>query len=357
MLPELDSFKNIAIIQTAFLGDVVLVLPLAQFLKRVAPNVNITLITSPAASSVASCAVAIDAVIAYDKRGEYSGFSGIQKFARSLKKYEFDCIIAPHKSLRTALLTRFLKPEYSVGIKNAAGSFFYSHRIEFPLHFHETRRNLSLLKAFKNGEEFLKKDIPDVEINIPESDQIFMENFLLKNNITPSDIVIGIAPGSVWATKRWRVEHCKTLCAGLLKNGFTVILTGGKEDRELCSEIIGKTSAVNAAGETTLPQTLALLKRISVVVSNDSAPTHLAGLVKCPVITIFGPTSPIFGFAPLGRFDEILQNETLQCRPCEIHGGNICPIGTHECMKSISPDVVLKTVGKVLKGISIGVFT
>ncbi len=352
MLPQLHSFKNIAIIQTAFLGDVALVLSLAQLLKNAAPGADISLITTPAAASVANCATALDTVISYDKRGKYAGFSGISKFAQTLKKHEFDCIIAPHKSFRTALLTRFLKPEYSVGFKNAAGSFLYSETVEFPSHLHEIHRNLSLLKAFENGEEFLKKAVPEVAMKIPAADVEFSENFLLKNHITSDDVVIGIAPGSVWATKRWRIEHFKTICAELLKSGFKVILTGGREDRELCREIIGNTRAINAAGETTLPQTLALLKKMSVLVCNDSAPTHLAGLVKCPVITIFGPTSPIFGFAPLGELDEILENETLQCRPCEIHGGNVCPIGTHECMKSIAPDLVFKTVEKVLKGIS-----
>lgn len=352
MLPELTSFKNIAIIQTAFLGDVALVLPLAQLLKSAAPNTAVTLITTPAAASIARCAISLDAVVAYDKRGQYSGFSGIQRFARSLKKYDFDCIIAPHKSFRTALLTRFLKPKYSVGFKNAAGGFLYSRRVEFPAHLHETERNCALLKGFKNGDELLKKTIPDVEIRIADSDVEFADNFLLKHRVNSDEVLIAIAPGSVWATKRWRIEHYKTLCRDLLKKGFQVMLTGGKEDREMCREIIGETSAINAAGETTLSQTLALFKKTSVLVSNDSAPTHLAGLVQCPVITIFGPTSPIFGFAPRGKFDEILQNETLECRPCEIHGGNICPIGTHECMKSISPEIVLKTVENVLKGIS-----
>jgi heptosyltransferase-2 len=349
MSPELTSFKNIAIIQTAFLGDVALVLPLAQFLKTENPAAKISLITTPAAASIARCATALDDVIAYDKRGEFAGFSGIKKFAELLKKNEFDCVLAPHRSFRTSLLTRLLKPKFSVGFKNAAGSFLYSETVRHQQHLHEIERNFGLLKAFKNGDYLLKSPIPAVEISLASADIKLVEELLLKNNIRHSDTVIALAPGSVWATKRWRIEHFITLCAELLKSGFKVILTGGREDRELCAEIAGNSNAVNLAGETTLPQTLALFKRISAVVCNDSAPTHLAGLVQCPVITIFGPTSPIFGFAPRGEFDEVIQNENLQCRPCEIHGGKTCPIGTHECMKSIAPQMVLKTVEKVLK--------
>jgi heptosyltransferase-2 len=349
MLPDLSAFKNIAIIQTAFLGDVVLVLSFAQFLKDRQPDVKLTLITTPAATSVAQCSVALDNVVAYDKRGEFSGFSGIKKFVHTLRDHNFDCILSPHRSFRTSLLTQLLKPTYSVGFKNAAGSFLYSETVQYQQHLHEIERNFLLLKAFKNGAELLKANAPAVKIIIPDADREYTENLLLKNNIVPSDSMVMLAPGSVWATKRWRTEHFKKLADDLLKDGHKVILTGGKEDQILCSEIAGNSEVKNLAGQTTLPQTLALLKKTSVLVCNDSAPTHLAGLVQCPVISIFGPTSPIFGFAPRGKFDEIIQSEHLQCRPCQIHGGNVCPIGTHECMKSVTPEIVLKTVGKVLK--------
>ena len=144
MLPAINSFKNIAIIHTAFLGDVGLVLPLAQFLKDENPEAAITLITTPAAAAIARCASAVAEVVPYDKRGEFSGFSGIRDFAQKLEKYQFDCIIAPHRSFRTALLTKLLKPKYSVGFKNAAGSFFYAQTAPYHLHLHEIERNLQL---------------------------------------------------------------------------------------------------------------------------------------------------------------------------------------------------------------------
>ncbi|HYF02292.1 MAG TPA: glycosyltransferase family 9 protein [Patescibacteria group bacterium] len=349
MLPELGSFKNIAVVQTAFLGDVALVLPFAQLLKNSIPEANISLITTPAAAMMARCATALQNVIAYDKRGKHSGFSGIRTFAHELERYGFDCVIAPHKSFRTSLLVRLLKPRFSVGFKNAAGSFLYSQKVGYPSHLHEIDRNFTLLKGFKNGEEFLKKGAPEVNVKIAPEDESAIAELLQKKGLYGAEIIIALAPGSVWETKRWRVEHFKSLSEELLKKRLQVILVGSKEDAEMCQEIAGATAAVNLCGETTLPQTLALLRRISAIVSNDSAPTHLAGLVQCPVITIFGPTSPIFGFAPRGKNDRVVQNEELRCRPCEIHGGKRCPIGTHDCMKSVMPQTVVKMVEDVLR--------
>lgn len=343
MLPSLKSFKKIAVIQTAFLGDVALVLPLCEVLKNIAPESEITLITTPAATSLAQCAANIDHVVSYDKRGIHKGFSGIKALAHQLGN--FDCVIAPHRSFRTVLLAKLLKPKYSVGFKNAVGSFLYSRAMEYPIHLHEIERNFSLLKAFAEGNELLKND---VKMRFSAEDENVIDEIFLKNSFKSTDKIVVLAPGSVWATKRWQAESFKKLAEILLQSGYKVIVTGSRDEQQLCAEITANSSAVNLAGKLSIPQSTCLLRRASVLVCNDSAPTHFAGLVNCPVITIFGPTSPIFGFAPRGEFSAIIQNETLQCRPCEIHGGKICPIGTHECMKSISPEMVFKKVEETL---------
>ena len=70
----------------------------------------------------------------------------------------------------------------------------------------------------------------------------------------------------------------------------------------------------------------------------------MAGLTNCPVVTIFGPTSPIFGFAPSGDNDLVIQNNDLKCRPCHIHGLNECPVKNFECMKSIKSEYVFDKI-------------
>ncbi|HMK38279.1 MAG TPA: glycosyltransferase family 9 protein, partial [Bacteroidota bacterium] len=72
------------------------------------------------------------------------------------------------------------------------------------------------------------------------------------------------------------------------------------------------------------------------LVSNDSAPVHMAVAMRIPVVAIFGPTLPLFGFAPLGLRDRVVETAGLKCRPCSVHGGRRCPTGTFDCMNQIS---------------------
>jgi heptosyltransferase-2 len=97
------------------------------------------------------------------------------------------------------------------------------------------------------------------------------------------------------------------------------------------------------AGEMSLGEMVSLCADAARVVSNDSAALHIAEAVGTPVTAVFGPTVPEFGFAPVLPGSRVL-GVPLPCRPCRIHGGPSCPIGTHECMRSIGAADVLETI-------------
>ena len=96
-------------------------------------------------------------------------------------------------------------------------------------------------------------------------------------------------------------------------------------------------------------QSAEVIRRCSLLVSNDSAPMHLAIAVETPVVAIFGATIPGFGFAPYGKHDAVIETDGLTCRPCSIHGGNTCPITTFDCMVRISSDVVYDKAVEVIE--------
>jgi heptosyltransferase-2 len=162
------------------------------------------------------------------------------------------------------------------------------------------------------------------------------------------DTIVAIAPGSVWATKRWKQEYFAQLSILINDSGFKAVMIGSKDDSKLCKEIATKSNSLSIAGKATIPQTISFLQMAKALITNDSAPTHFAGLAGCPCITIFGPTSPLFGFAPRGKHDVIMQDDSLKCKPCRIHGSKKCPIGTHECMVNIKPDMVFSELKRVL---------
>ena len=147
--PQLDDFKHIAIIQTAFLGDVVLAMPLVRVIKKNYPDIKISFVSTPLAAGITSSVKDIDSVISYDKRGIRKGLDGIKHIAGYLRENGVDCIISSHRSLRTSLLTFFTKAKYSVGFNTSAFSFAYKKRIKYIKSAHEIERNLALLKLLQ----------------------------------------------------------------------------------------------------------------------------------------------------------------------------------------------------------------
>lgn len=342
----LKSFKHIAIIQMAFLGDTALALPLAQVIKNNHPEASISFISTPKSAAISSCAKAIDRIIAYDKRGARKGLDGIKRTAEFIQELECDCIISCHRSLRTTLLTMLSKPQYSVGFSNSALSFLYKTRVKYDKTIHETDRNLSLLTGFSDYQNI---DINNRKVELDFADEDIMQTLSsVPDGVFNAGGLVALAPGSIWATKRWKENHFISLIQKLRELELDCILIGSYEDKSICERIAKDTEALNLAGVLTIPQSIYLLSKCRLLITNDSAPTHFAGLVDCPTITIYGPTSPVFGFGPTSKNSFTAEAEGLDCRPCHIHGLNECPLKTHVCMENVTPEKIIEYVRQIL---------
>lgn len=337
--------ERILIIQTAFIGDAVLTLPLAQAIKNAFPSAHIDVVATPRTAEVFEHHPAITEVYRYDKRKTDAGLSGFLRLERSIRRKVYDLALIPHRSLRSALLAWAAGIPRRIGFDRSAGQFLFTDVVRYESAHHEIERNLSLLEPLEVhvSSEELPRMYPS------GNDREAVDAFLAAAKVQNEREFIALAPGSIWKTKRWIPERFGELAA-MLEKRFTVFLIGGKEDMELCEGIRQQApSAINCAGALTVRQSAELLRRCRLVVTNDSAPMHLAVAVGTPVIAIYGATVPEFGFAPRGTFDVVLEKKGLPCRPCGIHGGHSCPIKTFDCMKSISVDTVFSTIGQVLQ--------
>ncbi len=330
-----------AILQTAFIGDVALTGSLAQALKKAARASELHFITTPQAAPLAECFAAVDRVHVFDKRGKHKGLSGLRRFATELKSKRFNTMLVPHRSVRSTLLARMSEADITIGFDAAALSFLYSKRAAYRLHQHEVERNLELLRLLADCADV---EAPQVELRIPSQAQESVKNLLDEAGLREADNIVAIAPGSVWATKRWPRGSFGEVIRQMQAEDCRPLLVGGPDDVELCSRLAAESDAPTLAGRTSLPEMLALLARCRQILTNDSAPTHLANLAGCPAAVLFGPTIPEFGFAPRAEHDRILQAGPMSCRPCSIHGPRRCPLGTHACMHEISVQSVLQTL-------------
>jgi heptosyltransferase-2 len=240
--------------------------------------------------------------------------------------------------LRSALLVWLAKIPQRIGFDRSAGAWLFTKRVPYRQK-HEVERNLDLLRALNGA-----VSIPSLKISWDETDSQIVDSFCSGN--IKGQWFCALAPGSVWATKRWPPERFAELARRLIaETGTQIYLIGGQGDAELCARLAREISdaCINTAGKLTLRQSAALLDRCQILVSNDSAPTHLGVATRCKVITIFGPTVPAFGFSPFGDGHVVIE-KNLPCRPCSSHGSKRCPLGTHACMLEISVEEVFARV-------------
>ncbi len=346
-LPFLKDFGSIAIIQTAFIGDVALSFYLAQSVKNYDPKIKIFFVATPVGASLADRIAAIDETIVFDKRGADKGLKGIKAVAAKIEEKGIECVISLHRSARTAILTKLAKAKYSVSFDKSSLSFLYSKRVPYLIAESERERNFRTLSAFR---DFAKTRLAEkVEINFRDSDVERVEKLLKEFGIGPNDKLIAVAPGSVWATKRWEKEYFAETAKKLSEKGYVPVVIGSGDDREVCESVAKERGWANLAGKTSLPESTFLISKCSLTITNDSAPTHFSNLVETPVLTIFCATSPKFGFAPFREFDSSVELEGLKCKPCGIHGGAKCPRGDFRCSKDLKPAVVLSEAEKILR--------
>jgi heptosyltransferase-2 len=342
----LTSRKKILIVQTAFIGDVILATPLAEAARRIFSDCQSDFMVIPAAANLLERNPFVHRVLIFDKRGQQSGLPALWKLAKSLRQENYDLALVPHRSLRSALLVWLAKIPERIGFDRSAGARLFTRRVPYRRK-HEVERNLDLLRVLDNN---IKTPAPKVFWD--KNDERLVDR--LFNSHKAGKWFCALAPGSVWATKRWPAGRFIDLAKRLITETEAFIyLIGGNSDRELCGSIAHAIHdhCANTAGQLSLRQSAALLDRCEILVSNDSAPAHLGVATRCKVMTIFGPTVPAFGFAPFGEGHAVIE-KNLACRPCSSHGGHRCPIGTHACMLEISIDDVFDEVLALLTSAS-----
>jgi heptosyltransferase-2 len=321
------------VIQTAFLGDVVLTTPLLSALAaRYGP---VDVVTTPAAATLLQHHPAVAEVIAYDKHGRARGFRGIRRLGAELRSRRYHRVYLPHRSVRSAVLGVWSGAPERIGFADSAAAITYSLRVPRNPDGHEVDRVLALA-----GPEASERY--PVSLGLNPADHAAAEVWLRDHGISSPFIVL--APGSVWATKRW--PYYGELAATLPEK---VVIVGGREDMALAQAIVGATGgkAVSAAGALSLRESAALIQRARCLITNDSAPLHLATAVGTPIVALFGPTVPEFGFGPRRPGDVALGHAELSCRPCSSHGPPACPLGHHRCMRELSVDAVKRALATV----------
>jgi lipopolysaccharide heptosyltransferase II len=346
------EWSRVLIVQTSFLGDTVLTLPLMAEVKRRFPAAKVTLLTTPLGKELLDGATVLDEIIVDDKRQADKGWSGLWRKARALRARGFTLALCPHKSFRSALLLFLARIPHRVGFRQSKGWFLFHSLANRNGQRHDVERNLSILEVFGIESEDCRHA---VDFPVHDGSMAVVSRLLKEQGIDPEKAIVGIVPGSVWPTKRWAAESFVVLIQRLKRElDCEVILIGGPEDLAVAAKIERRIAgtAVNLVGKTSLRELPAALAHCRLLISNDSGPMHVAVAIGVPVVAIFCATTPSLGFYPYTSKAVVVEKK-LSCRPCSSHGGRRCPLGTEDCIRLIEPDQVFRAAKRLMQDLAV----
>jgi len=322
---------TILIIQTAFLGDVVLATALVEAIRRDIPAASIDFVVRKGNEGLLANNPGLGYVYVWDKSRKFSSLMDIIHAARSVR---YDYVINVQRFFTTGLLTILSGAKCTIGFDKNPMSFFFTHRIPHSVsNVHEVQRNLKLLEPLGITREAKPRLYPS------PADEAKVKAY-------QSEPYISVSPASVWFTKQFPasqwIEFLKRV------SSVRIFLLGGPGDQAMCDAIksaLPGESVTNLAGQLSLLQSAALMSKARMNYVNDSAPLHLASATNAPVTAVFCSTVPDFGFGPLSDKSFIVQTkENLDCRPCGLHGYRACPKGHFKCATGISAEQLLETL-------------
>ena len=336
--------KRILVIQTAFLGDAILTLPMLRKLKSKYPEARLDVLAIPSTAELFSAAPYVDSLIIMDKKGNQKGIKALNKLIKDLRENSYTKIFSPHRSFRSGYITLNIGCDETYGFDSSSFKYAYKHLVKYEPEYHEVQRNLSLVGENVQGESWKIKP----EILIDETVENKVDHFILNNHLEEG--FIAVAPGSVWETKKYPTANYIELIKLLTDISEVIVLIGGGDDSDLCNGIASNFSnnIINIAGRFGVIETICILKYAKLLIANDSAPTHMGMCADIPVLTIFCSTMNKFGFYPYNAKSKFVSFDELDCKPCGIHGYIQCPVGTFDCGNKLLPEEIFVVAENLL---------
>ncbi len=336
MKPHLHS---VFIIQTAFIGDVILATGLIEKLRQHFPKASIDFLLRKGNEDLLIGHPLLRNVLIWNKKE--AKVSNLIKIIGQIRRNRYDCVVNVHRFASSGFITALSGSKMKIGFDKNPISFSFTAKIKHQIgSLHEVQRNQQLIEAITDSTFARPKLYPS-------------ETDIRKIKEYQSKPYICIAPTSVWFTKQFPVEKWIEFLKSIRNQALKIYLLGASSDHHICESIrlaAGFEGIHNLAGQLSFLESAALMKNAAMNYVNDSAPMHLASAMNAPVTAIFCSTVPSFGFGPLSDRSVLIETkEELDCRPCGLHGFKACPKGHFRCAYSISTEALVLALNP-LKG-------
>ncbi len=331
--------QKILVIQTAFIGDVVLATGLIEKLHQHYPSANIDFLVRKGNEGLLNNHPYLNEVLIWVKNE--NKLINLFTLLFQIRHKRYDVVINVQRFAATGMLTAFSGAKWKIGFDKNPFSFLFTKKIKHVIStadhpLHEIDRN-----------QLLIADITDA---IPAKPRLYPseKDFETVATLKKRPYIV-VAPASVWFTKQYPAEKWMEFISKVSLQ-VHVYLIGAPGDKELC-DFIRRRSAhpfvENLCGQYNFLQSAALQKDALMNYVNDSAPMHFASAVNAPVTAVYCSTLPSFGFGPLSDKSFIVEiKEPLGCRPCGLHGLKTCPLGHFNCAYKIGDEQLLETLSR-----------
>jgi heptosyltransferase-2 len=341
--------KQFLVIQTAFLGDAVLVTSIVEKLHAFFPDAAIDLVVRKGNDGLFTGHPFLRELFVWDKRSAKT--KNLVALIGDLRRTEYDHIINCQRFMSTGLMTMLARGKETIGFDKNPLSLGFSRSVKHTIGDgrHEVDRLNDLIAHLTDGTRPLPRLYPTAEDRakveeIIRSHRLASTGSNEQKGTWPHEHMsyVTIAPASVWFTKQWP-EHKWIELVRALPHEQQVFIVGAPGDTALAQRIIAASGrGVDLTKDLRLLESAALMEGAAMNYVNDSAPLHIASAMNAPVTAIFCSTVPAFGFGPLRTNGRVVETaEKLDCRPCGLHGHRACPKGHFKCALGIGVEQVV----------------
>ena len=344
--------RNVLCVRLDGLGDLLMTAPAIRALRAVRRDRRITLLASQAGVDASALLPEIDAAIRFDapwmKATTSPSSEATLAMRERLAAERFDAAVIftvySQNPLPGALLCHLagipLRLAHCRENPYALLTDWVPETEPFTQVRHEVRRQLDLvaLVGANSADSAMR-------IAIPASGRDEMARVLEELGAANATRIVVMHPGASAPSRRYPVERLAMVARQLSEQtGARVIVTGGNEERHLAASICASGHAQDASGKLTLPALCALIERAALLVSNNTAPAHIASSVGTPVVDLYALTNP--QHTPWRVPSRVLFHDV----PCRYCYKSICPQGHHECLRGVSVEQVVDASLDLLAG-------
>lgn len=337
-----ESIRRVLVRAPNWIGDAVMCEPALRGLRSLFPQAELTLLAKGAVAELFVGYTGLNRVIVYDDKGAHEGLAGKWTLAGTLRQHRFDLAVLFQNAFEAAFIAWLAGIPRRYGYLTDGRAIFLTDPVAVPGPHsitHQVEYYWNLLAPLG-----LSAAPPSPQLMVSSEEEQKMGERLAASGVAPSDLVIGINPGSTYGSaKRWLPDRFAEVAQRLAERiaeaqgtRAAVVILGAKGEELLGTDIAARIQgrSVVLSGATTIRELMAATKRCRLLVTNDTGPMHIAAACGVPVVAVFGPTD-WRTTAPYGQ-EQAIVREPVDCAPCLLRE---CPID-HRCMARVPVDRV-----------------